>query len=815
MNEIIKKINEQQRKSEEEKAKQNEEIKRRKKLKEENDKKRNIKEQKEKELKLKDEILIKKSKEELKNNNKKGKEKDEKALKEEEERLRSEKRMKFMEQMKEKQRKEQEEKEKKKKEDENIRIEKLKKNYEIYLDKKTKEEEGEKKKEQEIKKQLEAENNLKSQQKTKNFEKSERIRLENEFKKKEEEKLKILKEEKRKEEEAKIRYDIFQKKEKEKEEEKKKKEQEIKQLKEEEFNRIQKAEQERIQKEEEKNKKEQEEIRILREERRKQAEEEEKRIKEQRERKIEEDRKLFLEQQEKAINAFKNYSENKNLKLLNNSNIKKIYGEKSKELTNDKILHMLDRKINNCEINEKLNLKITLKKPKKEYLYEAEIYDDENKLISKTEQKSENDEITLIDNSEIFHKFTKTQSITLVLIKHINSLEQIRTVKLLNLNKIISNNNNENFEENVDNFKDNELINVAINIPKEKENDKIIELNFNTEENGDNDYNIFYSIQKNDNILFKSPVCKASYLKKSDKIKLKDLEPEFEISFYNEEYEEKKIKIKTEDLKNGVIENIDLINSNNLKVKITSEEKESNNFIKLLKKGLNLDLSIAIDFTGSNGDPNFENSLHYINNGFINNYEKAIRENIKIISMYNKSDKYDVYGFGADLDGEFKAIFNLNRTDSPSVQGIENVIRKYKETVNSVYFSGGTYFAPIIKEIKRKVELNHNNNFNYHILLIISDGYIHDIQETINSIIEASKYPISFIIIGVGADVNYDMKVLNGENGKLVSSSGELLNKDNVQYVHFNDYADDLNKLTEAVLKYIPDQISDYYKDKI
>ena len=739
MNEIIKKINEQQRKSEEEKAKQNEEIKRRKKLKEENDKKRNIKEQKEKELKLKDEILIKKSKEELKSNNKKGKEKDEKALKEEEEmRLRSEKRMKYMEQMLEKQRKEQEEKEKKKKEDENIRIEKLKKNHEIYLDKITKEEE-----------------------------------------------------------------------------EKKKKEQEIKQLKEEEYNRIQKADKERIQKEEEKNKKEQEEIRILREERRKQAEEEEKRIKEQRERKIEEDRKLFLEQQEKAINAFKNYSENKNLKLLNNSNIKKIYGEKSKELTNDKILHMLDRKINNCEINEKLNLKITLKKPKKEYLYEAEIYDDENKLISKTEQKSENDEITLIDNSEIFHKFTKTQSITLVLIKHINSLEQIRTVKLLNLNKIISNNNNENFEENVDNFKDNELINVAINIPKEKENDKIIELNFNTEENGDNDYNIFYSIQKNDNILFKSPVCKASYLKKSDKIKLKDLEPEFEISFYNEEYEEKKIKIKTEDLKNGVIENIDLINSNNLKVKITSEEKESNNFIKLLKKGLNLDLSIAIDFTGSNGDPNFENSLHYINNGFINNYEKAIRENIKIISMYNKSDKYDVYGFGADLDGEFKAIFNLNRTDSPSVQGIENVIRKYKETVNSVYFSGGTYFAPIIKEIKRKVELNHNNNFNYHILLIISDGYIHDIQETINSIIEASKYPISFIIIGVGADVNYDMKVLNGENGKLVSSSGELLNKDNVQYVHFNDYADDLNKLTEAVLKYIPDQISDYYKDKI
>ena len=179
-------------------------------------------------------------------------------------------------------------------------------------------------------------------------------------------------------------------------------------------------------------------------------------------------------------------------------------------------------------------------------------------------------------------------------------------------------------------------------------------------------------------------------------------------------------------------------------------------------------------------------------------------------------DKYDVYGFGAELDGEFKALFNLNRTNDPSIQGIENIINKYKETVNNVDFSGGTFFAPIIKEINNKIKsLNYNNNFNYHILLIISDGYIHDRIETINSIIEASKFPISFIIIGVGDDVTYDMKLLNGENGKLISSNGEVLNKDNVQYVHFNDYADDLNKLTEEVLKYIPDQICDYYKDKL
>ena len=229
-----------------------------------------------------------------------------------------------------------------------------------------------------------------------------------------------------------------------------------------------------------------------------------------------------------------------------------------------------------------------------------------------------------------------------------------------------------------------------------------------------------------------------------------------------------------------------------------------------------MDLSIAIDFTASNGDPDCDYSLHKIKDGFVNNYEKAIRENYIILSQYNKKDRYDVYGFGADINHEFKEIFNINGTDDPGIEGLENIIAEYKKTVNNVEFSGGTYFAPIVQEIKKKLEDNNDKTtINYNILLIISDGKIFDIGETIDNIIEASKFPISFIIIGIGDNVSDDMKKLNGERGKLISSKGETLNKDIVQYVHFNDYADDLNKLTDAVLKYIPDQISNYYNDKL
>ena len=115
------------------------------------------------------------------------------------------------------------------------------------------------------------------------------------------------------------------------------------------------------------------------------------------------------------------------------------------------------------------------------------------------------------------------------------------------------NTNNEKYEEKIDNFIDNELINIGLDL----KNEKLVELNFNTDDNIHKEVDIFYTIQKGDKILFKSAGCKSSNIKKSDRINLSELEPEFEISFYNEEFEElKTLKIKTEDLKKGISENI-------------------------------------------------------------------------------------------------------------------------------------------------------------------------------------------------------------------------------------------------------------------
>ena len=494
---------------------------------------------------------------------------------------------------------------------------------------------------------------------------------------------------------------------------------------------------------------------------------------------------------------------------------KNTCGEKTSS-QEEKKKFLFDKKINNCEIEEKINLNITMKNPNKEYKYEIGIYDDEDKLISKSEKKSDKDEITLINNSELTYKFTKSKYITLELIKHINSNEKIITKKKIPLQSIISKNNNKNYEEKIENSKDNETINIGYGLSKEMKDQRVIELNFKANNNNNNNANICYCVQKDNKLLFKSASCNVSNIKKSDKIKLSDLEPEFEISFIshnNEKFKEQKVKIKTEELKNGV--NIDLPNIDNLNINISSEETKYTSFIELLeKKNINLVLSIAIDFTGSNGNPQCNWSLHKIKDGFMNNYEKAMREFHKIISPYNKQDKYNVYGFGADIDYKFKEIFNLNRLDDPSIIGIENIISEYKNGVMNLIYGGHTFFAPVIQEVKTRIEQSKDINSNYHILLIISDGGIEDREKTIDRIIEASKLPISFIIIGIGAHVTDDMKILNGEKGKLISSNGEKLNKDIVQYVHFNDYGNDLTKLADDVLKYIPAQITSYFRDK-
>ena len=60
-------------------------------------------------------------------------------------------------------------------------------------------------------------------------------------------------------------------------------------------------------------------------------------------------------------------------------------------------------------------------------------------------------------------------------------------------------------------------------------------------------------------------------------------------------------------------------------------------------------------------------------------------------------------------------------------------------------------------------------NQQYFILLLITDGIINDMQKTIDEVVNASGLPLSIIIVGVGNEDFESMNVLDADDEPLYS----------------------------------------------
>jgi hypothetical protein len=76
----------------------------------------------------------------------------------------------------------------------------------------------------------------------------------------------------------------------------------------------------------------------------------------------------------------------------------------------------------------------------------------------------------------------------------------------------------------------------------------------------------------------------------------------------------------------------------------------------------------------------------------------------------------------------------------------------------------------------------------YFILLIITDGVISDMEETRHAVVQASKLPMSIIIVGVGNADFAAMEFLDGDSRRLRSHTGEEAARDIVQFVPFREF---------------------------
>jgi hypothetical protein len=90
---------------------------------------------------------------------------------------------------------------------------------------------------------------------------------------------------------------------------------------------------------------------------------------------------------------------------------------------------------------------------------------------------------------------------------------------------------------------------------------------------------------------------------------------------------------------------------------------------------------------------------------------------------------------------------------------------------------GPTHFSSILRAVLEYMKTTITFPL-YHILMIITDGVIHDMSATIDLIVECSKYPLSIIIVGVGEEDFANMIELDGDRKILRNSSGEAAMRD-------------------------------------
>eukprot|EP00826_Nyctotherus_ovalis_P038260 TRINITY_DN3576_c0_g1_i15.p1 TRINITY_DN3576_c0_g1~~TRINITY_DN3576_c0_g1_i15.p1 ORF type:complete len:243 (+),score=61.27 TRINITY_DN3576_c0_g1_i15:954-1682(+) len=201
------------------------------------------------------------------------------------------------------------------------------------------------------------------------------------------------------------------------------------------------------------------------------------------------------------------------------------------------------------------------------------------------------------------------------------------------------------------------------------------------------------------------------------------------------------------------------------------DKKDQYSFLSYIFNGLQIALTVAVDFTLSNGEPSNPKSLHYYDPSK-NQYINAITAVGKILENYDSDKMFPVVGFGGKVPmvlDKTSHCFALNgNIFDPEVPGIDGVVEGnigvkvvYKNALKLVKLHGPTYFSRFLSYMIDMVEyetITCKMN-KYYIFLVLTDGLINDMEATTDEIVRATSLPISIIIVGVGDEDFSSMNV--------------------------------------------------------
>ena len=238
-------------------------------------------------------------------------------------------------------------------------------------------------------------------------------------------------------------------------------------------------------------------------------------------------------------------------------------------------------------------------------------------------------------------------------------------------------------------------------------------------------------------------------------------------------------------------------------------------FTEYLNAGLKFHISIAIDFTASNERQTSPYSRHFIKEEY-NEYEKAI---VQCGELFNKNTDgmFSVYGFGANGSGNVSC-FNLNQRTNPDIHTIDNIINIYRTKSPKLELAYPSDLSPVIEHCLERITEENDKSY-YHVLYIIMDGGVDDIDETVASLVKASSMPLSVVIVGIGKSFERVNTVIRRQ----MKSNDITAEREVAMFIRSytsEQQSEVSNKIADSVLEYMnnkkitPDDIHKFIVDR-